>query len=165
VAVGGHCIPIYPQMYLWNDPDADIVRTARSANRAMPAYAVRMLAQHHGDLTGQRVAVLGAAYRGGVKETAFSGVFDVVAELASQGAVPLVHDPLYTTEELEGLGFAEYSLGEPVDAVIVQANHSEYSGIGAADVPGARTIIDGRGITSAALRAEVPTYVIGSASV
>ena len=22
IAVGGHCIPVYPQLYLWNDPDA-----------------------------------------------------------------------------------------------------------------------------------------------
>ena len=35
----------------------------------------------YGDLTGARVVVLGAAYRGGVKETAFSGVFATVRVL------------------------------------------------------------------------------------
>ena len=29
IAVGGHCIPVYPRLYLWTDPDATIVRTAR----------------------------------------------------------------------------------------------------------------------------------------
>ena len=165
IAVGGHCIPIYPQMYLWNDPDATIVRAARAANRAMPAYAVELLREHHGDLAGQRVAVLGAAYRGGVKETAFSGVFDVVAELTRAGAIPVVNDPLYTADELEKLGLADYEFGQQVDAVIVQANHPEYARVRAANVPGARTVIDGRDVTSAELRAEIPTYVLGAASV
>lgn len=164
VAVGGHCIPIYPQMYLWNDPEATVVRAARAANRAMPAYAVSLLAKHHGPLAGQRVAVLGASYRGGVKETAFSGVFDVVEALANAGAAPVVNDPLYTPEEIEALGFVNYEFGEPIDAVIVQANHDEYTRVRADHLPGVRTIVDGRGITSPELRDAVPTYVIGAAS-
>ncbi|MFD0851846.1 nucleotide sugar dehydrogenase, partial [Actinomadura adrarensis] len=38
IAVGGHCIPVYPRMYLWNDPTATVVRSAREANAAMPEY-------------------------------------------------------------------------------------------------------------------------------
>ena len=38
IAVGGHCIPVYPKLYLSTDPDADIVRTARAFNESMPAY-------------------------------------------------------------------------------------------------------------------------------
>jgi nucleotide sugar dehydrogenase len=165
IAVGGHCIPIYPQMYLWNDPQATIVRAARAANRSMPQYAVELLSQKHGSLQGQRVAVLGASYRGGVKETAFSGVFDVVAELTKAGAIPLVNDPMYSKSEIEALGFQDYEFGQPVDAVVLQANHEEYSRVSAANLPGARTIVDGRGTTNAELRAAIPTYVIGSASV
>ena len=37
IAVGGHCIPISPRMYLWNAPAATVVRAAREANAAMPA--------------------------------------------------------------------------------------------------------------------------------
>ncbi len=32
IAVGGHCIPVYPRLYLFNDPDATVVRAAREAN-------------------------------------------------------------------------------------------------------------------------------------
>lgn len=165
IAVGGHCIPIYPQMYLWNDPDATIVRAARAANRSMPGYAVDLLREMHGDLTGQRVAVLGASYRGGVKETAFSGVFDVVAALDSVGAVAVVNDPMYTADELAKLGFTDYEFGSPVDAVIVQANHAEYRRIMPTDLPGVRTVVDGRDVTSPEFRAAVPTYVLGAATV
>jgi nucleotide sugar dehydrogenase len=149
IAVGGHCIPIYPRMYLWNDPAATVVRAARHANELMPEYAVAVLEDAYGDLAGARVAVLGAAYRGGVKETAFSGVFPVVAALRARGAEPLVHDPMYDDTELESLGFAVYHLGAPVDAVVVQADHAEYRTLTAADVPGARVLVDGRRVTDA----------------
>ena len=147
IAVGGHCIPVYPQLYLSNDPSATVVRAARAANAAMPAYAVDLLAQAYGGLAGARVAVLGAAYRGGVKETAFSGVFPTVEALVARGAVALVHDPLYSDEELDALGLAPYHLGEPVDAAIIQADHADYRTLDPDDLPGIRALVDGRAIT------------------
>ena len=144
IAVGGHCIPIYPRLYLWTDPDATVVSAARAANAAMPAYTVEMTGRLHGGLKGARVAVLGASYRGGVKETAFSGVFPTVEALREAGAVVSVHDPMYTDEELGRLGFAAYHLGEDVDVVVVQADHAEYRTLRAADFPGLATVVDGR---------------------
>ncbi len=144
IAVGGHCIPIYPRLYLWTDPDATVVSAARAANAAMPAYTVEMTGRLHGGLKGARVAVLGASYRGGVKETAFSGVFPTVEALREAGAVVSVHDPMYTDEELARLGFAAYHLGEDVDVVVVQADHAEYRTLRAADFPGLATVVDGR---------------------
>lgn len=161
IAVGGHCIPVYPRLYLWNDPSATIVSAARNANAGMPDYTIGLLAGSYGDLKGARVAVLGAAYRGGVKETAFSGVFDAVESLAAHGAVPLVHDPLYTDEELERLGFSPYHFGEQVDAVVVQADHEEYREIGPSDLPGVRAFIDGRRVSSAERWPNVTYRVIG----
>ncbi len=40
IAVGGHCIPVYPWLYLGGDPAATIVRAAREANRTMPERCV-----------------------------------------------------------------------------------------------------------------------------
>jgi UDP-N-acetyl-D-mannosaminuronate dehydrogenase len=89
--------------------------------------------------------VLGAAYRGGVKETALSGVFGTVEALGKAGAVPLVHDPLFSADELRDLGFTPYSWGEPVDAAILQADHPEYLDIKPDDLPGLRAFVNGRG--------------------
>ncbi|MBH0129642.1 nucleotide sugar dehydrogenase [Salinibacterium sp. NK8237] len=163
IAVGGHCIPVYPRLYLWNDPDATVVRAAREANAGMPEYAVGLLEGAHGDLSGQRVAVLGAAYRGGVKETAFSGVFPTVAALEARGAVVTVQDPLYTDDELAALGFAPYHWGEALDAVVVQADHAEYRTLAADQLPGIRTFIDGRRVSSAAQWPNATYRVIGTA--
>ncbi|MDC4232639.1 nucleotide sugar dehydrogenase [Actinomyces sp. B33] len=161
IAVGGHCIPVYPRLYLSTDPQASIVRAARAANAAMPAYAVSRAEEVLGGLSGLRVAVLGAAYRGGVKETAFSGVFDVVAELRARGARVGVHDPLFSDEEIAALGWEPYRFGDEVDAVIVQADHDEYRRIGPLDLPGARLLVDGRRITDPGRWAGTARIVIG----
>jgi nucleotide sugar dehydrogenase len=164
IAVGGHCIPVYPRLYLWNDPEATVVRAAREANAGMPAYTVGLLEGAHGDLGGARVAVLGASYRGGVKETAFSGVFSVVEALRGCGAITLVHDPLYTDVELRALGFEPYHLGEPVDAAVLQADHREYVELAPVDLPGIATFVDGRRVSSADRWAGVTYRAIGIAS-
>ena len=164
IAVGGHCIPVYPRLYLWTDPAATVVSAARAANAGMPEYTIGLLEGAYGDLTGAKVAVLGAAYRGGVKETAFSGVFGAVEALAQRGATPVVHDPLYTDDELAKLGFTPYHLGEPVDAVVVQADHDEYRSLGSADLPGVAAFIDGRRVSSAEQWPGIAYRVIGKAS-
>ncbi len=163
IAVGGHCIPIYPRMYLWNDPEATVVRAAREANAAMPEYAVAVLEGAYGDLAGATVVVLGAAYRGGVKETAFSGVFPTVAALEARGARVLVHDPMYTDDELAGYGFTAYHLGEPADAAVLQTDHVEYAELAATDLPGVRVLVDGRRITDAGRWAGVTRRILGTA--
>jgi nucleotide sugar dehydrogenase len=160
IAVGGHCIPVYPRMYLWNDPEATVVRSAREANAAMPAYAVDLLAAAYGDLTGVGVLVLGAAYRGGVKETAFSGVFPTVEALRARGAVPYVSDPMYTAGELTAQGLPPHA-GEPVTAAILQADHAEYRELAPADLPDVRVLVDGRRTTDPARWAGVRRVVIG----
>lgn len=163
IAVGGHCIPIYPRFYLWNDPMATVVSAARSANAAMPAHVVNTLAKIHGSLKGQRVVVLGAAYRGGVKETAFSGVFPTVSALKESGAIVFVHDPMYSDVELAHYGFDAYHYGESVDAAIVQADHAEYRNLTSAQLPELRTILDGRGVTNENNWKGVRYHVVGRA--
>ncbi len=161
IAVGGHCIPVYPRLYLWNDPTATVVSAAREANAAMPAYAVDLLAAAVGDLAGVPVLVLGASYRGGVKETAFSGVFGAVEQLAARGATPYVSDPMFTPAELEKLGLPAHR-GEPVTAAVIQADHAEYRTLAPADLPGVEVLVDGRRVTDPEAWAGKRRIVIGA---
>ncbi|MDO3705910.1 nucleotide sugar dehydrogenase [Micromonospora sp. C28SCA-DRY-2] len=161
IAVGGHCIPVYPRMYLWNDPAASVVRAAREANAQMPQYAVDLLATAYGDLTGVEVLVLGAAYRGGVKETAFSGVFPTVDALRARGARPYVCDPMYTAAELTALGLPAYA-DQAVTAAVIQADHPEYRSLTPADLPSVRVLVDGRRVTDPARWTGVRRIVIGA---
>ncbi|WP_276780287.1 nucleotide sugar dehydrogenase [Actinomyces gerencseriae] len=161
IAVGGHCIPVYPRLYLSTDPDATVVRSARLFNATMPAYAVGRAIEVLGSLEGLRAVVLGVSYRGRVRETAFSGVFPTVEALREAGAEVLVHDPMYSDEELAGFGWTPYHLGEPVDVAIVQADHPEYHELAPADLPGLRLLLDGRRATDAAKWTGAPRLTIG----
>lgn len=161
IAVGGHCIPVYPRLYLSTDPDASIVRTARQYNAGMPEYVVGRVESLLGDLAGQKVAVLGASYRGGVKETAFSGIFATVAALEARGARVKVHDPMYSDEELAAFGWQAYHLGEETSAAIVQADHAQYKTVTPGDFPGIKVLFDGRRVTDPELWAGTPRVVIG----
>lgn len=144
IAVGGHCIPVYPRFYLEGDPEAALPAAAREVNEAMPAHAVDRLGEALGGLDGKTVLILGVAYRGAVKETAFSGAFPVAAGLERAGARAVAADPLYDAAELEALGLAPWD-GSEVDAIIVQADHPEYATLDPADYPGLRAVLDGRG--------------------
>jgi nucleotide sugar dehydrogenase len=144
IAVGGHCIPIYPQMYLLNDPAAELVRAARRTNESMPEYCIEMLEDAHGSLKGEPVLVLGASYRGDVKETAFSGVFAVVDALRKRGANCWVTDPYYSPKELSDLGLPCDGHDEEVTAVVIQADHSEYLEMNFQQFPRLKTVLNGR---------------------
>lgn len=162
IAVGGHCIPVYPKLYLSTDPDADIVRTAREFNESMPERLVAQAEGVLGDLGGLQAVVLGAAYRGGVKETAFSGVFPTVAALEKRGASVRVHDPLYSDEELQRLGFAPYALGGDVDIAIIQTDHADYRELAPEQLPGIKLLVDGRAATDSARWKGTPRLVVGT---
>ncbi|MGB4135349.1 MAG: nucleotide sugar dehydrogenase [Microbacterium sp.] len=163
IAVGGHCIPVYPRLYLSTDPDADIVRTARNLNASMPERLVAQAEGILGSLAGLRAVVLGAAYRGGVKETAFSGVFPTVEALRSRGAEVFVHDPMYTDDELRGYGFEPFAIGDAADLAILQTDHAEYKTLAPAQIPGVKLLVDGRRATDADLWSGTPRIVVGTA--
>jgi UDP-N-acetyl-D-mannosaminuronate dehydrogenase len=121
---------------------------------------VQRLADACGTLDGRTVVVLGACYRGGVKETAFSGVFAVVEALRARGAVPVVHDPLFTPGELAALGLEPYA-GQAVDAAVLQADHDEYRRFAPEDLPGVTVLLDGRGVLDAARWPGVTVLTLG----
>ncbi len=160
IAVGGHCIPVYPRFYMQTDQEARLPAAARAVNEAMPAYAVARLSDALGDLDGARVLILGIAYRGGVKETAFSGARPLRDALAAAGATVLAIDPLYSDDELSDLGFTPHD-GAPIDGAIVQTDHAEYRTLAPNDMPGVRAVIDGRAILDRAAFAAAGVTVRG----
>ena len=145
VAVGGHCIPVYPRFYLEGDPDARVVRTAREVNDSVPRRVASVVVDALDEGGDHRVLILGVAYRGGVKETAYSGAFALRDALLEMGVSPVADDPMYDAAELRQAGFEPWD-GEPVDAVIVQADHKEYKELLPSNFPGVRVVYDGRAI-------------------
>jgi nucleotide sugar dehydrogenase len=161
IAVGGHCIPVYPKFYLSVDTEATLPAAAIRLNESMPERVVKRLEDRIGTLRGRTVAVLGISYRGGVKETAFSGAFPLRDALHSRGATVVAHDPMYDDDELRSQGFEPFTLGSRCDAVVVQADHRHYGELSLSDVPGALAVFDGRRVVDASRFCDVPVMTLG----
>jgi nucleotide sugar dehydrogenase len=144
ISVGGHCIPVYPQFFLFNSPDASIVRNARLANQDMPTYFVNKLESILGSLGGKNVLILGVSYREKVKEHAFSGVFDLVQQIQVKGGTPYVLDPLYSNSELESINLIELPSSVSPDAVLLHTAHKEFKDIQFENWGTLRAVVDGR---------------------
>ncbi|MGD0114522.1 MAG: nucleotide sugar dehydrogenase [Dehalococcoidia bacterium] len=145
VGVGGHCIPVYPR-FLLEEAKARLPEAAREINDGMAAYAVDKLAEALGGLKEKTVLILGLSYRPDVKESAFSSAFLLAGELTARGARVIVHDPLFSGDELRALALEPAEPFPPphADAVIVQALHEAYREIDFRAFPGCRVVLDGR---------------------
>ncbi|WP_171230500.1 nucleotide sugar dehydrogenase [Ruegeria sp. HKCCA4008] len=115
--IGGACIPVSPAYLAWRAADAGsdtpLINLARSSNDAVPSMlAARMaaeLAARNGSalaetgqpLTGQRILLMGIAYKRDVEDTRRSPALVLLDELEKLGAEVDYHDP-YFPRLLEG---------------------------------------------------------------
>ena len=103
IAVGGHCIPVYPWFYLAGDPDATIVRAARTANsddaRAGGAAARRGVRRPR---TARPWWCSAPATAAGSRRPRSPGCSRRWTRCAGAGRAALVHDPLFGPGELAG---------------------------------------------------------------
>jgi UDP-N-acetyl-D-glucosamine dehydrogenase len=148
ISVGGHCIPVYPRLYLSTDNNAGIVLESRMQNLAMPSIMLDRFEDRHGSIFDKDVVVLGATYRAGVKEDAYSGVYDLVDSLVTRGARPTVADPLYEDHELLGRGLNPVTDPASPTLAIFHTDHWQFKELSQSDFPSVRYIIDGRGMVS-----------------
>ena len=147
IAVGGHCIPIYPQFYLWNDPNATVVRAARESNSEMPKYVAQKVHISQEVSQSKSILILGASYRENVKELAFSGIFPLYKALKDFGYSVEVYDPLFTSDELLNAGLSPMiSKKSEFSTVIIQNSAEEFRRLfeNSSEWLGLKTIYDGR---------------------
>jgi nucleotide sugar dehydrogenase len=144
ISVGGHCIPVYPYLYLFSDRNAKIVETARLQNEEMPEYFVNKIKQKEKKMSKISVLVLGIAYRPNVKESAYSGVFDLVQKIEAEDANAFVLDPLYDKEEILKLGLKPFEDFDNIDYIILHTAHQEFKKLKINEFKKLKGIVDGR---------------------
>jgi nucleotide sugar dehydrogenase len=159
VGVGGHCIPVYPyflfagaknrqnQIHDSEMPMLLLPHFARRINDAMAEYAIHRIETIVGPLVGQSVLILGVAYRGDVREVAFTSAKLLQNALIKHEAMVYVDDPLFSAEELRSLGYtplAPEMRGE-IHAVILQADHQAYRSFDVSRFTRCQVLLDGRG--------------------
>jgi UDP-N-acetyl-D-mannosaminuronic acid dehydrogenase len=134
--VGGPCLTKDPYMLISIDPGfwgTELIRLARRINEYMPRHTVEIIEKALGDvgvnIKGARIAVLGAAYKGGVDDVRESPAKYIVRELLERGASVVVYDS-YTTEsfDAERAGSLEEAVRE-ADAIVIATDHPEFKNI------------------------------------
>lgn len=146
ISVGGHCIPVYPHLYLISDTDASIVKQARIVNKNMPMFFVQLLLESIGKISGKQILVLGITYRPNAKETTHSGAYDLQRILLSLGADPYFLDPLYSDSELRKLGFEPVNVKDDIEVIIIHTDHEEFRKLDFKYYKKLRFVVDGRGL-------------------
>ena len=144
IAVGGHCIPVYPHFYTYTDESASIVKNARDVNSRMPDFFVAEIENRLGSLKNAKILILGISYRENVKETAYSGSLAILKILKSKGALVYAEDLQFDTKELESLGFeAKYERAD-VDIIVVQTKDKNFLSIDYSEFVNLKLVADGR---------------------
>jgi nucleotide sugar dehydrogenase len=144
ISVGGHCIPVYPRFYMWENSESQIVAAARLRNLDMPRRAVHQIKEEFGKLNGLKIAVLGITYRAGVKEAAFSGALDLLKYLSQESATVFGLDPFYDEREIMSFGFNGMADLSEIDGVIIHTDHSEFNAIDFERFENLKFVYDGR---------------------
>jgi UDP-N-acetyl-D-mannosaminuronic acid dehydrogenase len=100
VGVGGHCLPKDGILLWWRLLERDdsaarrsLILEARRINDESPQRLLQMAESRFGTLRGQKVAVLGAAYRPDSEDTRNSPSLRLVELLRDAGAELRLHDP------------------------------------------------------------------------
>jgi nucleotide sugar dehydrogenase len=161
VGVGGHCIPVYPYFLLHGATEGlTLPRQARLINDEMARYTAERIESEIGSLAGQAVLILGVAYRGDVREVAFTSAKLLREALLERDARVFAEDPLFSDQELEALDYQPLRpehRGE-IRAIIVQAAHQTYQSLDFSQYTNCRVVLDGRralrpeAITAAGMR-------------
>ena len=110
----------------------------------MPARAIRQLKNAIGDLSNQRIGVLGVTYRSGVKEAAFSGALDLLQYLQDEGATVYGLDPFYSEQEIIDFGFEGQADLSEIDGVIIHTDHTEFAELDFEKYKNVKFLYDGR---------------------
>ena len=150
VGVGGHCIPVYPYFLIQgaagDETMLTLPRRSRVINDQMADYAADRIERELGSLAGAHVLLLGVAYRGDVRETAFTSARLLREAFTRRGAVIYASDPLYSDADLAALGYMPLpaDAAGSIQAIVAQAAHSAYKDFDLGQFANCRVLLDGR---------------------
>jgi UDP-N-acetyl-D-mannosaminuronic acid dehydrogenase len=160
LGVGGHCLPKDGILLWWRALEAgestqrSLILESRAINDESPAATLAMAERAFGSLTGKRVTLLGAAYRGNSEDTRNAPTLYFAKVLRERGIPVRIHDPyVYPTDQnIRRFGLeAEFTrdLGVALadaEVVVLCTPHKVYSD-GWEEIrrlaPGLRYVVDG----------------------
>lgn len=135
--VGGHCLPVDPWFLIEAYPDnTGLLTVARMVNDTQAARLLDRMTATGLLEDGQKLAVLGAAYKAGVDDPRESPSMTLACEARSRGISVSVHDPLVRPGEYRGIAVGnDFSRCiEGAAAAVVMTDHESYRGLGPEDL-------------------------------
>ena len=154
--VGGHCIPVDPWFLVESYPEeTQIILQARNINDGQPD---RLLAAAFaaGLQPGDKVAILGAAYRGNIDDARDTPTEKLIDALGEAGMIWSTHDPHVTHMHIHSERDPQLTDDLPTAvrgaaAVFVMTDHDAYKGLKPLGLGGPlpRILVDGRRLVDA----------------
>jgi UDP-N-acetyl-D-mannosaminuronic acid dehydrogenase len=152
--VGGPCLTKDPYMLASTAPDfwgTELIRNARRINDYMPTHTANIVERALADVglsvREAKIAVLGAAYKGGIDDTRESPAKYVVQNLLEKGTDVVVYDP-YTPETFGAQPAKTLEeAAKDADALVIVTDHPEFKKLNLVTLAALmrhRIIIDGR---------------------
>jgi UDP-N-acetyl-D-glucosamine dehydrogenase len=153
--MGGHCLPVDPFYLAFKARQQDFypefIELAGKVNQAQPAFCVELIERALNGagkpVSGSRILVLGAAYKGGIGDTRESPALKIIGRLQDLGGEVSYSDPF--VPELPGHGLASVDLDEALASTDLAAIVTAHPGVDYADVvAGAPLVVDFRNVTA-----------------
>jgi nucleotide sugar dehydrogenase len=144
ISVGGHCIPVYPHLFLYSNDGLGLIESARRVNDVIPELMVEASQSFSKSPVGSKALVVGLCYRTGVRESAHSGAFQLKVSLERIGLEVELVDELFSDEAIVSLGFKPMELGSGFDIVFINSGSESYVREILAQVDEKSLIVDGR---------------------
>ncbi len=122
--VGGHCIPVDPHFLADANPWlTELVQSARRVNERMPYHIVHRLEATVGAPNGQKIALLGAAYKADVDDARESPAIRIEALLRERGFETAMYDPHVRQVQIPLCASLDDTLRD-AEAVVLVTPHS-----------------------------------------
>ncbi|HLI96059.1 MAG TPA: nucleotide sugar dehydrogenase, partial [Candidatus Baltobacteraceae bacterium] len=146
--VGGHCIPVDPHFLADANPWlTELVQSARRVNERMPYHIVHRVEAAVGVPSGQKIALLGAAYKADVDDARESPALRIDALLRERGFEVAMYDPHVRQAQIPLCASLDEAL-RGADAVVLVTPHTAFREITpeyAGALMRSRKLIDSRG--------------------
>lgn len=129
--VGGHCIPVDPYYLIKKAADLgfdhQFLKSARRINNHMPYYTVKRLEEliltSGRTLQGQKIGLLGIAFKKGIDDIRNSPYFVIKEELEKRGSTTLSYDP--EVKSMSSVSSLDELLGKS-DFLVLITDHNEF---------------------------------------
>lgn len=154
--VGGHCIPVDPWFLVESYPEETaLIHKARLINDGQPERLLEA-ARAAGLGPGEKVAILGAAYRGNIDDARDTPTEKLIDALAEAGFTWSTHDPHVTNMHVHS-GREPHLTADIVTALrgaaaaFIMTDHDDYKGLTPQKLGGPlpRLLVDGRRLADA----------------